>query len=197
MAQHSSVDVFEQIPYKSASDTTLYLHRLTDGVAEQNEQRSAMVFFFGGGWKGGSVDQFKPHAKYFSNLGIECFLADYRVENRQGTTPFDAVEDAKSAIRFVRENAERWHIDPNKIIAAGGSAGGHLAAAAGNIKGLENDKGNLNISSRANALVLFNPVYDNGPQEYGYDRVGDRYPEISPMHNITTGAPPTIVFFWD
>ncbi len=45
--------------------------------------------------------------------------------------------------------------------------------------------------------MLFNPVYDNGPDGYGFDRVGgeDGYRDMSPMHNIRKGTPPTIVFF--
>ena len=69
-----------------------------------------------------------------------------------------------------------------------------MAAAAGNIVGLEEQGEQLKISSKPNALVLFNPVFDNGPDGYGYERIGERYPEISPLHNITADAPPTIVF---
>jgi len=53
------------------------------------------------------------------------------------------------------------------------------------------------ISSKPNALLLFNPVYDNGPNGYGYSRVRERYKEISPLHNLRKGAPPTIVFLGD
>ena len=77
----------------------------------------------------------------------------------------------------------------------GGSAGGHLAAACGNIIGLEEDREDLTISSKPNALVLFNPVYDNSKDGFGYRRMNGRHLEISPLHNITKGAPPTIVFF--
>lgn len=78
-------------------------------------------------------------------------------------------------------------------MASGGSAGGHLAAAASNLPGLEEEE-DLSVRSRPDTLILFNPVYDNGPAGYGYKRIGDRYREISPMHNISEGAPPTIVF---
>ena len=121
-------------------------------------------------------------------------LVDYRVESRNGTTPFDAVRDAKSAMRYIHSNAKVFHIKKNQIVASGGSAGGHLAAATGNIIGLNEPSENQKISARPNALVLFNPVFDNGPGGYGYDRAGERYHEISPIHNITKGAPPTIVF---
>ncbi|MEZ5042821.1 MAG: alpha/beta hydrolase fold domain-containing protein [Saprospiraceae bacterium] len=162
---------------------------------QKGERLPAIIFFFGGGWNGGSIEQFRPHAHYFASRGIIAVLADYRVATRHGTTPFDAVEDAKSAIRYLRKQADVLGIDPDKIIASGGSAGGHLAAATGNLRGLDSPMDDLSISAKANALVLFNPVYDNGPGQYGYDRVGDRYTEISPKHNIREGAPPAIVFF--
>src|SRR5690606_14792278 len=49
-------------------------------------------------------------------------------------------------------------------------------------------------NARPNALVLFNPVFNNGPGYFGYERFQDRYMEISPYHNIKKGAAPTIVF---
>jgi acetyl esterase/lipase len=102
--------------------------------------------------------------------------------------------DGKSAIRWVRKNAVRLGVDPKKIAAGGGSAGGHVAAAAGTLKGLEDKNDDFSVSSKPNALVLFSPVFDNGPEGYGYERVKDRYREISPIHNIAKGTPPTIVF---
>ncbi len=188
--------VGEEIVFKSFGDTTLYLYPIfPESENPSAGYRSAMVFFFGGGWKGGTVEQFRPHAQYFASRNIVTFLAEYRVESRHGSTPFDAVDDARSAIQFIRENSPKWSIDQNKIIAAGGSAGGHIAAAAGLVE-QSNSVGNIPvISSEPDALVLFNPVYDNGPGGYGYDRIGDRYREISPIHNISRDEPPTIVFF--
>lgn len=162
---------------------------------KKGDQLPVIIFFFGGGWKGGTIEQFRPHAQYFASRGIIAALADYRVESRHGTTPFESVKDAKSAIRFLRIHQEELGIDSDKIIAAGGSAGGHLAAATALVPGLEEEGEKLDISSQSNAMVLFNPVYNNGPGQYGYDRIGERYPEISPRHNIRKGAPPAIVFF--
>jgi acetyl esterase/lipase len=88
----------------------------------------------------------------------------------------------------------RFHIDSTKIIAAGGSAGGHLAAATALIQGYNEDTDDLSISCIPDALVLFNPVIDNGPGGYGYERIGNDYKEFSPLHNIKKGAPPTILF---
>ena len=153
-----------------------------------------MVFFFGGGWKGGDRSHFFYHAKYFSKRGMVCILADYRTENNNKTSPFESVKDAKSVIRYVKKNAAKFNVDPNKIIASGGSAGGHLAATTALITKYNEDSDDLNISSIPDALVLFNPVIDNGPGGYGYERIGDAYKDFSPLHNIMDGAPPTIIF---
>lgn len=158
------------------------------------KQYAAIVFFFGGGWSGGTVKQFEPQAKYFASRGMVTVLADYRVKSRHNTTPYEAVADAKSAIRFLRKHAQELNVDPDKIVASGGSAGGHLAAACGVCPGLDEAGEDLSVSSKANALVLFNPVFDNGPEGFENERMGARWKEISPAHNITKGAPPTIVF---
>ena len=162
---------------------------------EPAEPVPAVVFFFGGGWSGGTPSQFYPHCDYLASRGIAAFSAEYRVRSRHGTNPFVCVHDAKSAVRWLRRHAMELGIDPDRIVAAGGSAGGHLAAATATVRGLDDPGDDRSISCRPSALVLFNPVYDNGPGEYGHDRVGDRYLEISPAHNIREGTPPALVFF--
>jgi acetyl esterase/lipase len=116
------------------------------------------------------------------------------VKSRQKTSPFESLKDAKSAIRFIREHAEEYRVDTAKIIGSGGSAGGHLAAAAATIEGYNEASDDVSISCVPNALVLFNPVIDNGPGGYGFERIGDQYKDFSPLHNIQKGAPPTILF---
>lgn len=102
--------------------------------------------------------------------------------------------DGKSAVRWIRAHAKELGIDPNQLAAGGGSAGGHVAATTGTVAGL-NEKGeDTTVSCIPNALVLFNPVYDNSPKGYGNDRVKGYWKEISPMHNISQTTPPTIVF---
>lgn len=161
---------------------------------KKNKTYPTIIFYFGGGWNGGTTEQFKPQAEYFASRGMITVLADYRVKSRHNTTPYESVADAKSTIRFLRQHAKELNIDTEKIAASGGSAGGHLAAACGNCPGLDEPGEDLSISSKANALVLFNPVFDNGPDGFVHERMGERWQEISPAHNIKKGAPPTIVF---
>ncbi len=184
----------EQILYKHVDTTNLYLEVYYPEKLDTAKDYPAIVFFFGGGWSSRNIKQFVPHAKHFSGRGMVCFIADYRVKNIQQTTPFESLKDAKSAIRFIREHAEQFHIDDSKIVAAGGSAGGHLAAASALIEAYNDSTDNLSQSCIPNALVLFNPVFDNGPGGYGYSKIGDAYRYFSPLHNIREDAPPTIVF---
>lgn len=183
-----------EFTYKSVDSVSLNLEVRFPPNFDQSKKYPAIVFFFGGGWNGGTTSQFEPHAEYFSTRGMITVLADYRVKSRHKTTPFEAVSDAKSAIRFLRTHAKDLNIDKNRIVASGGSAGGHLAAACGTLPGLDEPGEDLSISSKANALVLFNPVFDNGPEGFQNERMGERWQEISPAHNISKGAPPTIVF---
>lgn len=183
-----------EVVYKQIGEVTLKLHAFLPPGHRAEDRRAAIVFFFGGGWNGGTPSQFYPHARHLAAQGMVAFCADYRVRSRHQTTPFECVKDGKSAIRWVRSHAGQWGIDPNRIAAAGGSAGGHVAAATGTVPGLEEEGEAAATSPRPNALVLFNPVYDNGPGGYGHERIKARYREISPMHNIDKHTPPAIVF---
>ena len=184
----------KQMLYKQLDTISLFMEVYHPEKVETAEKYPAIVFYFGGGWNGGNIKQFEPHAKYFSQRGMICFLVDYRVKKRQQTTPFESLKDAKSAIRYIRSHAEEFQVDTSKIVASGGSAGGHLAAATALIKDYNEDKDDLSISCIPNALVLFNPVIDNGPGGYGYERIGQAYKDFSPLHNIKKGTPPTIFF---
>jgi acetyl esterase/lipase len=187
----------DQILYKKIDTTQLYLTVYPSVIKESTKKSPAIVFFFGGGWNNGTVKQFEQQALYFSQRGMVCVLVDYRVKEKNKTTPFESLKDAKSAIRYIREHANELGIDPSKIVAAGGSAGGHLAAATAIINDYNESTDNTAISCVPDALVLFNPVFDNGPGGYGYERIGEAYKNFSPLHNIKSGAPPTIIFLGD
>jgi len=185
----------KQVIYKTVGDTELKIHIFNPAGHKLSDSRAAMVFFFGGGWNSGSPSQFYPHCSHLAARGMVCMAADYRVKSRNGTTPRESVMDGNSAVRWVRKNAGELGIDPGRIAAGGGSAGGQVAAATGMTVGVEEENEGPGISSQPNALVLFNPVFDLGPDGYEHKRVKDFWQEISPMHNIDANTPPTIVFF--
>ena len=184
----------EIVLYKQVDSARLFLEVFHPDIKETATSNPAIVFFFGGGWNGGGRQHFVNHARYLSQRGMVCFLADYRTKKSHQATPFDCLKDAKSAVRFIRAHAEDFGIDPDRLVAAGGSAGGHLAAATALTSGFNQESDDTSISCVPNALVLYNPVIDNGPGGYGYERISEAYKEFSPLHNISRGAPPTIIF---
>ena len=184
--------------YKEVDGHTLNLHIFTPpNHVQDKELKPAIVFFFGGGWVGGTPTQFYPQCQHLAKRGMVAISAEYRVKSRHQATPFDCVKDGKSALRWVRTHAKKLRVDPKLIAAGGGSAGGHVAAAVATVPGLDAPGDALSVSCLPDALILFNPVYDNGPGGFGYTKLKDRYREISPMHNLREGMPPTIVFLGD
>src|SRR5690606_36825431 len=149
----------------------------------------AIVFFFGGAWTMGTVEQFVPQATHLAARGMVAIVADYRVFGRHGTSAFEAIADARSAIRWVRGHAQELGIDPDRIAAGGGSAGGHLAASTALLDGPDDPGDDLRVSARPSALVLFNPAVDTSPKERpqrASDSIGARFGgrgrDGSPLH---------------
>lgn len=181
--------------YRTVDSTELKLWIF--GESDPKAPKPAIVFFFGGGWTGGTPAQFENQARHFAKRGMIAITADYRVKSRHGVQVVECVKDAKAAIAWVRENAARLGIDPNKIAASGGSAGGHLAAATGTITGFGSDE-------RPNALILFNPGCTLGPigewnppagagARLGVERLGVEAEVISPAHHVGEHTPPTLI----
>jgi acetyl esterase len=187
----------ESVVFKKTPQGELKLHVFYPSGWAAADRRPAIVFFFGGGWKNGSYEQFIPQSEYFASRGIVAFAADYRIESKHKTTPDVCVEDAKSAIRFVRANAAKYGVDPDKLIASGGSAGGHLAAATALVAGFD-AKDDPKVSAKPSALVLFNPVLDmtrlDGRKVLGA-KGDDVAKAISPTLFLAKDAPPAIIFF--
>jgi len=190
----SGVEVSRLITYKTVAGKELKLH-VFDPPADAKRPAPAIVFFFGGGWNGGSPGQFYHQGKYLSERGMVAISAEYRTKSNGGVQPSECVKDGKAAIRYVRSHAKELGVDPNRIAAGGGSAGGHVAAATGTVKGFEHGDEDKSVSSRPNAMVLFNPVYDNSAEGYGNSRVREYWREFSPLHNIDKDTPPAVVFF--
>jgi len=179
---------FTTYTYKRINDTSsleldLFMPEKEDSV----RKKPVMIFFHGGGWVGGKRTQMDPQCRYYAGKGFVTVTASYRLLQRgsKGDKSI-CIRDAKSAIRWIKLNAEKFQIDTNKVILGGGSAGGHLATMAALDTNINERGDNVKVSTKAIALILFNPAY--GLKE---DTA------IEPFDKVTKTAPPVIQFFGD
>ena len=192
----------EVFVYRKTPQGELKIHFYFPPDWKKTDKRPVTVFFFGGGWRIGGVGQFFSKCEYLAGRGMVAASAAYRIKTKHKTSPDKCVEDAKSAIRWVRKNAARLGVDPSKLIASGGSAGGHLAAAAAACPGLDAPDDDLTVSCKPDALVLFNPATDlrmerivammGGESEEQRTKMAEM---ISPVRYLKKGDPPAIVFY--
>ena len=103
------IDGAEEITYKTVDEIKLNLWIFTPEKHKSTNNAPAIILFFGGGWNAGSPTQFVKHCEYLSARGMVAIVADYRVKSRHGVPASICVSDAKSAIRWVRENASQWN----------------------------------------------------------------------------------------
>jgi len=192
---HETVRGTLDLVYKQIGSVDLDLRVMYPDNFSEDETAPCIVFFHGGGWRNGKKEAFERQANYFTSRGLVCFLVEYRIESEHGTTPFEALKDAKSSLRYIKTHAEALGVDPQQIIASGGSAGGHLAVSSALIEEINEEGEDRNVSAVPNALVLFNPVLDTSKRGFGYQRVGgeEHYREISPILHIDEQAPPTLI----
>ena len=191
-AENKSVAV-----YKTTPEGELKINLYFPKDWKSTDRRPGIVFFFGGGFVGGKPSQFTTKAEYLATRGMVAASAEYRVKNTHHTGPEKCIEDAKSAVRWMRVNARRLGIDPNRVLAGGGSAGGTDATFTAYNTTYEPEGEDQSVSSMPNALVLYNPAI--GTAEYSNP---NRPPEeqatmrtFLSAWKVTKGGPPAILFF--
>lgn len=178
--------------YRNVDNITLSMDVYYPDHWNKEQKRTGIILFFGGGWASGEPKQFQQFAELFSQKGFVVFTPEYRIKSKHNTTPFESVADGKAAVAWIRKNAKDFGIDPLKIVAGGGSAGGHVALSTIIVEGYidESEKD----SAMPNAFVLINPVVDTTKTGYGESLIGTRAHELSPVHHLNSNVPPTIIF---
>ncbi len=154
-----------------------------------------IIMFHGGGWGGGHRKQFRYLCHYFSTRGLVAATVTYKLaakagnkNNVKGTESRKRVciTDAKSAIRWYKENAKKLGIDPLKIIAGGGSAGGHISLLATTNPGLNDPSDAKKYDATVAAYLLFNPALSASDA---------KDPQVDFLQHLKDDLPPAMVFF--
>lgn len=160
------------------------------------DRRPAIVFYHGGGWRGGSPSAFSRQSDGLATRGMVAISVQYRLTSQPGVALADCVRDARSAFRWVRSHAGELGIDPARLAAGGGSAGGHLAAALATLEGPDDPADDASVPLRPAALVLFNPALQlDSPRAAEAAALPDveALRAFSPFHHVKSGHPPTLI----
>ncbi len=184
------------ITYKTVTGYELDLHLFLPDTNIYSELRPAILFFHGGSWTEGKPDWFFGECKSRSKEGWLAVAVEYRIADRHNTLPFEALKDAKYAIRWVREHARDFNIDTNKIVVSGNSAGGHLALCTELIDNYDEPNENLKISSKPNLILINSGVYNLkvGAEWIKAELVNnDSVKYISPVENISETDVPVLM----
>ena len=182
--------------YKTIGDRELKLHIFEPEDWKASDKRPCFHIIHGGGWQGMDPSRMYPFAADMAKrYGMVGIAPEYRLyKPDKSVTVFDCVADARSSVRYVRSHAEEFGIDPNKIVVAGASAGGHLATSTILFENVDDPEDDLSVSSEPNAMVLLFPVIDTSPEGYGQKKIGERWKELSPADQVRKDLPPTITF---
>jgi acetyl esterase len=189
----------EKKVYKEVGDTKLEIWIWKPEGWKAEDKRSVMVFYHGGGWRNGSPMAFSRQSAALAKVGMVAVSVQYRLTSQPGVTVTDCVKDARSAFRWVRSHANELGIDPAKMAAGGGSAGGHLAATLTTLDEVNDANDDLSVSTKPAALLLFNPAVKldfRRATEIAAQKQQELL-KVSPYHHVKAGHPPAIIFHGD
>ena len=156
-----------------------------------------VVFFYGGGWRSGSKRTYRYVAKALARRGYVAVLPDYRIYP-QARYP-DFLDDGAQAVRWVKDNAQRFGGDPQKIFLMGHSAGAHIAAMLA-IDATWLQKVGLVPGRDIAGLIGISGPYDFLPLKDEVLEIifgGANRPETQPITHVTAGAPPALLLTGD
>jgi acetyl esterase/lipase len=184
--------------YKAVDDFKLDLHIFLPDTSYRNTKRPVMVYFSGGSWTEGTPEWDFYNCVNYAAKGWVAVSVEYRVADRYETTPFEAVKDARSAIRWLRMNAAAYHIDTNRIVASGNSAGGHLVLTTALANEVNESTDNLNYNASPNLLLVNSGVYNlyaDRSTDWISRALKDKniVKKISPQHLLRAGLPPMLI----
>ena len=156
-----------------------------------------IILFHGGNWTDGSPAEFHDVCRYFAGRGLVAATVDYRMLLPHGpekdkdpetglTRKQVCVRDAKSAIRWFKEYAEALGVDPTRIVAGGGSAGGHIAVLASTTPDLDDPTDPPGIDTSVAAFMLWAPACTEADASD---------PPIDARRHVGKNFAPAVVFF--
>lgn len=146
-----NVNQFNDLVYNKIADRELHLDAY---FYTEKKKNPAVIMIHGGGWRSGNKSHMQVMAQEIASKGFSCFPIEYRL-SLEAKYP-NAIFDVKNAIKFIKDNAKKFNVDPNKIVVLGCSAGGQMAALIGTTNNdvtFEDPKFKSKSSSKVNAII--------------------------------------------
>ena len=179
--------------YRNVNDIQLEAHIFYPEGHKSTDMRPVYAFFHGGGWATGIPEWGYTNCKRYSKKGMVAVSFEYRLIDIHGSNIIDCVQDANSAIVWLRKEAKNLGIDPDKVISAGFSAGGHIAASTAILDQwtIEDPSG---FNSIPNAYITHSASYDTTKSNFFRRQSNGDAESISTHHNVKPNLPPSISF---
>jgi acetyl esterase/lipase len=181
--------------YKTVGDRELQMHIVQPDGHSTNARAPAIVYFHGGGWRGGSPETGFIYGEALAEHGIVTLAVEYRLTDT--VTLDETIKDAAAAVRWTRERGRTIGVDPGKIIAFGHSAGGHLAASTATLRGFDEEDDYTRASPRPNALALMAPYPATMETAADFLPPGADIADYEPRQHIDRRLPPTLIIQGD
>lgn len=174
--------------YKEVKGIELKAHFFFPEDLPGTGERTVFVFFHPGGWEMGEPAWMYDISHRYAAAGLIAISFQYRLSAKGRFTPAEAVSDACSAVGWTRRHAAELGIDPNRIVAGGISAGGHLAACAAVLPRPDD----ADVRTAPDALALQSAPVNPALDSHFVDLLqGREKPETySPAHHVRPGLPP-------
>ena len=183
--------------YKTVGDYTLDMHLFLPDSGAKGAKKPVMVYFHAGDWREGKPDWYFDDCKAYARKGWVACAVEYRTFSRAGTLPFEAVKDARSAIRWLRQHAAEFNIDTGRVVANGYDAGGQLALACAMTDKYNEKTDDLGISPTPNLIMVTSGLFDltdvNNAWIMQYVKDKNALRQISPLYLVKTGLPPILI----
>ena len=192
----------ENVIYYKDKNRALHL----DAFFNTNKKNNpGVIMIHGGGWRSGNKNQMRVLAQEITTKGYSCFAIEYRL-SLEAKYP-QAIYDVKNAIKFIKDNAKRFHVDPDKIAVLGCSSGGQMAALIGTTNEdlpFEDAKYKSKSSSKVQAIIDIDGIlaFKHPESEEGemaafwlngtYEENPENWKQASALSHVDKNTPPTL-----
>lgn len=199
--KYKNLDFSLDIVYNSLDSRELHL----DAYYKKGKKpQPAVILIHGGGWKSGNKSQMKIFAQEIASKGYSCFSIEYRL-SPEAQYPA-AIFDVKNAIKYIKANAKKFNVNPDKVAVLGCSSGGQMAALIGTTNNnleFESPSGiNENASVQAiidldGILAFKHPESEEGKAASlwlggSFDEQPEIWKQASALNHVSASTPPIL-----